>query len=184
MPKNEYELYFQILDELSKNSFVKNKDLTGTLLGFFFDSKQYPLRTDIHFLKASRETKELMILFVTKMQEAGHLVYNASNQELPNTPVNFSKGIFNIYASITPDGFIFFNNERIRRSNLRSFNIQVILAILTTIFIGISTIFTVLNNKEHINVSSNKQAPQQLKKRVQSQQSKKDSIPYLKNHTP
>ena len=87
-----------------------------------------------------------MVLFIYNMAQVGHVKYSSS------IALNLSRGNlladsiptlkdFSVWASITPEGFLFLNKERDRLSAKINNRLQIWLAIITMIFIGMTAVY-------------------------------------------
>lgn len=143
MTNNETKLYFKILKSLSRDSFINKKYITHFLI-------QYVPTPKFKNKEEVKSYNDILLEFAEKIKSAGHIEYDSNNVGRHETKDGKICSGLQIYASITPNGFIFLNNYLDRKASKRVTFFQIIIAILTTIFIGLTALYAYLTYQHDI----------------------------------
>jgi hypothetical protein len=143
MTNDETKLYFKVLQSLSKDSFINTKDITHFLVQYIETPKFKDQEELIQY-------NNNLLSFAQRFRHANHIVFNQTNIGEPQNAKGEICSNLRIYASLTPDGFIFLNNYLDRKANKRFTNFQIIATVLTTLFIGLTALYAYLTYKHDI----------------------------------
>jgi len=162
MTNNETKLYFKILKSLSKDSFINKKEITHLLA-------RYLPKQNFENLELVTQYENNLIDFAGKIQKADHIVYDKDKLGIRKKDDGIIFSSLRIRASLTPNGLIFLNNYLDRKAKIRNRWFQVVIAALTTIFIGLTALYAYLSYSETLKKDAVKP---QITMQHQSQKSK------------